>query len=68
MFSVDNSVGACATAVFDVISWGTVHSAGTITEVSRITTDMTFPAGSYVEGPICSFKLTSGTVLAFAND
>ena len=43
-------------------------NTGVCSELSAEATNMTFPAGSYVEGPICSFQLASGTVLAFLND
>ena len=73
LISGDNDADAGATAVFDYVSWGTMtfemgSDTGVCSELSAESTNMTFPAGSYVEGPICSFQLASGTVLAFLND
>ena len=68
LISGDNDADAGATAVFDYVSWGSMTNTGVCSELSAEATNMTFPAGSYVEGPICSFQFASGTVLAFLND
>jgi hypothetical protein len=59
---------ADAEVVIDRCEWGTHFSDETTTTTSAISTDFTIPAGSYVEGPICQLKLTSGTILAYIND
>ena len=52
----------------DRCEWGTYYNDGSSTTTNAVDTDFKIPAGSYIEGPICKLKLTSGTILAYVND
>ena len=55
-----------ASAKIDRIEWGNLtEPESSFTPTGVITGSMTFPAGTYVDGPIAKFNVKCGAVLAY---